>query len=178
MKAVKPKQAFYSRLMSRVNFTGYYFPYMGEATVNVDIPGALLPSTIAHEMAHQRGVAFENEANFVGILACVESNNAAYEYSGWLLGFIYLLNALYKADPGAYYEVASLAPPKAWADIQANNDYWAQFETKEAEVTEKVYDSMLKSYGESLGVQSYGAVADLLIEWYLEGRFGEVNASS
>ena len=178
MKAVKPKQAFYSRLMSRVNFTGYYFPYMGEATVNVDIPLAMLPSTIAHEMAHQRGVAFENEANFVAILACAESGNAAYAYSGWLLGFIHLVNALYKVDPGAYYEVASMAPPKAWADIQANNDYWAQFETKEAEVTEKVYDSMLKSYGESLGVQSYGAVADLLIEWYLEGRFGEVKASS
>ena len=178
LKDVEPKPAFYSRLMSRVNYTGYYFPYMGEATVNVDIPGALLPATIAHEMAHQRGVAAEQEANFVAVVACVESGNPDYVYSGWLFGFIHLVNALYKVDPNAYYEVAALAPPAAWTDIQANNDYWACFETKEAAVTEKVYDSMLKSYGQPLGVQSYGAVADLLIAWYLEGGFGTAEASS
>lgn len=178
MEDVRPKQAFYSVLMSRLNFTGYYFPYMGEATVNVDVPVCLLPATIAHEMAHQRGVAAEQEANFVAVLACVESGNPEYAYSGWLFGFIHLVNALYKADTQAYYEVASLAPPAAWADIQENNDYWARFETKEAEVTEKVYDSMLKSYGQPLGVQSYGAVADLLIAWYLQGGFGTIEASS
>ena len=114
----------------------------------------------------------------VFVLACVESGNPEYAYSGWLFGFIHLVNALYKADTQAYYEVASLAPPAAWADIQENNDYWARFETKEAEVTEKVYDSMLKSYGQPLGVQSYGAVADLLIAWYLQGGFGTIEASS
>ena len=31
---------------------------------------------------------------------------------------------------------------------------------------------MLKSYGQSMGVQSYGAVVDLLLAWYLEGGFG------
>ena len=79
LKDVTPKKAFYSRLMSAFNYTGFYFPYTGEATLNTDPPDNLLPATIAHEMAHQRGVASEQEANFVAVLACVESGNAAYE---------------------------------------------------------------------------------------------------
>ena len=165
------KAAFYSRLMSAFNYTGFYFPYTGEATVNVDPPPALLPATIAHEMAHQRGVSSEQEANFVAVLACTESGNAAYEYSGWLFGFIHLGNALYRWDADTYFALAGRLPESVWADLEANRVYWAQFETKAAEVSDKVYDAMLKSYGQSMGVQSYGAVVDLLIAWYLEGGF-------
>ena len=171
LKDVRPKAAFYSRLMSAFNYTGFYFPYTGEATVNVDPPPALLPATIAHEMAHQRGVSSEQEANFVAVLACTESGNAAYEYSGWLFGFIHLGNALYRWDADTYFALAGRLPESVWADLEANRVYWAQFETKAAEVSDKVYDAMLKSYGQSMGVQSYGAVVDLLIAWYLEGGF-------
>ena len=31
---------------------------------------------------------------------------------------------------------------------------------------EQVYDSFLKSYGQDLGVRSYGAVVDLLVAYY------------
>ena len=172
LKDVSPKRAFYSRLMSIFNYTGFYFPYTGEATVNVDPPDALLPATIAHEMAHQRGIASEQEANFIAILACTESGNPAYEYSGWLFGFIHLGNALYRWDADTYFALAGQLPEEVWADLEANRVYWAQFETKAAEVSDKVYDTMLKSYGQSMGVQSYGAVVDLLLAWYLEGGFG------
>ncbi len=171
LRDVTPKRAFYSRLMSAFNYTGFYFPYTGEATINVDPPDNLLPATIAHEMAHQRGVASEQEANFVAVLACTESGVAAYEYSGWLFGFIHLGNALYRWDPDTYFTLASRLPEEVWADLNANREYWARFETKAAEVSDKVYDTMLKSYGQSMGVQSYGAVVDLLLAWYLEGGF-------
>ena len=52
------------------------------------------------------------------------------------------------------------------ADLRANNAYWRSFETKSAEISEKIYDSFLKSYGQDSGIHSYGAVVDLLIAWY------------
>ena len=125
LRDVTPKKAFYSRLMSIFNYTGFYFPYTGEATLNVDPPDNLLPATIAHEMAHQRGVASEQEANFVAVLACVESGNAAYEYSGWLFGFVHLGNALYRWDPDTYFDLAGQLPQEVWADLEANRVYWA-----------------------------------------------------
>ena len=64
-----PKPAFFSKLMSAWGFTGYLCPLLGESTLNVDCPAVFLPVTVCHEFAHQRGVAAEQEANFVGIRA-------------------------------------------------------------------------------------------------------------
>ena len=52
---VKPMA--FSRLMSALDFTGFYSSFTGESNVNVDSPARMLPSTIAHELAHQRGFA-------------------------------------------------------------------------------------------------------------------------
>ncbi len=168
-----PKRVFFSRLMSVFNYTGFYFPFTGEANINVDPPPCLIPATIAHEMAHQRGVASEQEANFVAVMTCLESGDPVYAYSGWLFGFAHLGNALYKYDPDRYFELAAALPEGVRADLHANNVYWAQFETKAAKVSEKVYDTMLKSYGQELGVRSYGAVVDLLIAWEQAGMLEE-----
>ena len=99
-----PKPAFYSKLMSAAGFTGYLCPLFGESTLNVDCPAVFLPATIAHEFSHQRGVAAEQEANFVAIRASTTCGDAAYEYSGWLMGYLYLSNAWYSADPQAASE--------------------------------------------------------------------------
>ena len=58
-----------SNALSVLRLTGFYFPFTGEANVNMDSPVAWLPSTVCHEMAHQRGVISEQECNFIGILA-------------------------------------------------------------------------------------------------------------
>ena len=74
----RPKRVSFSRLMSRTNFTGFFFPFTGEANLNDDSPACLLPATIAHEMAHQRGIASEDECNFLAVLTCATSGNAVY----------------------------------------------------------------------------------------------------
>ena len=165
---VKPKPMIFSRVMSFFNYTGIYFPFTGEANINIDQPSMLMPSTIAHELAHQRGIASEQEANFVAVLTCAKSGKAVYDYSGSLMAFIHLGNALYKYDKEAYATLWNSLPEGAKADMRANNAYWARYENKAAEASEKVYDSFLKSYGQELGVQSYGACVDLLIAYYNE----------
>ncbi len=168
----RPKPLLLSRLMSRLNYTGFYFPFTGEANINADIPSCMIPVTAAHEMAHQRGVASEQEANFVAILACTESGLPDYEYSGWLLGYLNLSSALRRRGEALWRELWNALPANVRRDIRANDEYWAKYETKAAEVTEKIYDSFLKGNGQELGVESYGAVVDLLIAWHKEGGFG------
>ena len=157
----------FSRLMSRMDFTGFYCAYTGESNVNVDSPACLLPSTIAHELGHQRGFASEQECNFLAVLASTESGDPVYVYSGWLLGYIYLGNALYQADPDAYWAIRESLPEVVQADLAANNDYWAQFRRSVVKtVSNKVYDGLLKAYGEERGIQSYGTVVDMLVVYY------------
>ena len=166
--AVRAKPVLLSRLLSYIRYTGFFFPYTAEANLNADSPACLLPSTIAHELAHLRGVAREDEANFCAVVACMESGDEDYRYSGALLAYIYLGNALYRADYNAWREVYSTLSENVRADLRANNDYWAQFETPAADVSEKVYESFLQTYGDDRGMQSYGACVDLLTVYYLD----------
>jgi hypothetical protein len=168
-----PKAVRFSRLMSRLDFTGVYCPFTGESNVNVDSPACLLPATIAHELAHQRGVSSEQECNFLAILSATTCGDAAYAYSGWLLGYIYLGNALYGEDPALWEPVYRALPETVRADLADNNAYWSQFQDSAVkQVSNQVYDSFLKGYGEEQGLKSYGTVVDLLVVYYGETARG------
>lgn len=162
-----PKKVHFSKVMSLLDFTGVYCPFTGESNLNVDSPACLLPSTISHELAHQRGISSEQECNFLGVLASTTCGKADYAYSGWLMGYIYLGNALYSADRAQWRKAYSSLPLMVRADLDANNAYWDQFRGSEVKkVSNKVYDGFLKSYGEKKGLQSYGTVVDLLVAYY------------
>lgn len=162
-----PKAVYFSRILSRLDFTGIFCPYTAEANVNVDCPPVFLATTAAHELAHQRGFSSEQECNFLGILAAVMAEDPVANYSGWLLGYVYLGNALYNADRDAWQAVYSSLPEHVRADLTVNNRYWAQFDDSAVKkVSNTLYDGLLKGYGEELGIRSYGTVVDLLVEYY------------
>ena len=166
MEDTAPKAVACSRILSVMDFTGFYFPFTGEANVNVDSPAAYLPATICHEMAHQRGIASEQECNFLGILASVRSDSAAYRYSGWLTGYLYLSNALYRTDRESWLSIRESLPETVLADLRQNQVYWAQFDGPVQDTVQTVYDGFLKANGDKRGIQSYGTVVDLLLAYY------------
>ncbi len=162
---VKPMA--FSRLMSAMDFTGFYCSFTGESNVNIDSPACMLPSTVAHELAHQRGFASEQECNFLAVLASTTCDDPAYAYSGWLIGYVYLGNALYSQDPEVYWAIREGMPEEVRLDLAYNNAYWAQFQdTVVQQASNKIYDGILKSYGDERGIQSYGTVVDLLVAYY------------
>lgn len=161
-----PKGILCSRVMSAMNVTGLYFPFTGESNLNMDFPTSTFPATVAHELAHRRGVASEQQCNFLAVLAATRSDDPAYCYSGWLLGYIHLSNALYEADPEMWSAIRRTLPDSVLADLRYESDYWAQYAGRVSEASGKAYDTMLKSYGDELGMRSYGAVVDLLVAYY------------
>jgi hypothetical protein len=165
---LRAKPMLFSQFMSEINFTGFFFPFTGEANLNVVSPRCLLPATIAHELSHQRGVAEEDEANFVAVISSLENGDPDYVYSAALLAYIHLGNALYSADYDAWLSVYESLDDGPRADLRSNNAYWEQYETKAAEVSEQVYDSFLQSNGQEEGIKSYGACVDLLVAYYID----------
>ena len=167
LDAPPPKAMLFSRLMSYMGFTGVTFPLTQENCLNVDAPSCMLPATVAHEQAHSRGFASEQECNFLAVLACTSCSDPVYLYSGWLFGYLSLSNALYRADPNRAQEIYASLPETVKADLASRRAYWQQFEGPVNTAAESVYDIMLKGYGESDGIQSYGTAVDLLIAYYL-----------
>lgn len=165
-KDVTPKAFVNSLAMTAMDFTGFYFPFTGEANINIDCPEVFMPSTVIHEMAHQRQIASEQECNFVAIAVSSMSSDPLYRYSGWLMGYVHLSNALYKVDREAWQQIHGSLPETVLADMRCNNQYWTRNHTAFTETTQKVYDSFIKSNGDPNGVQSYGMVVDMLLAYY------------
>ena len=165
---VPKKMYLTSRISSWMGFTGVYFPFSGESNINIEAPGPFIPQTICHELAHQKGVYAEQEANFVGIAAAIASGDPVYVYSGLLVGSVHLANALAAADAKLWRELVPLMSDEMRTDWNDNHAYWQQFEGKVEEVSSKVYDGYLKAQGQELGIRSYGACVDLLVEYYAD----------
>ena len=179
----KPKPMMFSWLMSRTGYTGVYFALTGESNININAPLSFMPATIAHELAHQRGVVAEDEANFIGILAAVTSGYTEYEYAGYLMGYTYLSNALLRVDFQAWEDIGVSLSDEVKIDLQDNYDYWQSQKTVNtgivfldniltsvtetvSETVDAVYDNYLVSQNQDLGLRSYGACVDLLVEYY------------
>lgn len=163
----RPKSMLSSKLMSRLGFTGFYFALTGETNINIDSPACLLPSTIAHEAAHQRGVLSEDEANFAAIAACITCDDPVYKYSGYLMGTIHLMNALLTVSTPTWQELYGRFTDEMKTDWADNSAYWAVKKTKVTEISEDIYDGYLKANSQELGIQSYGACVDLLVDWLI-----------
>lgn len=55
---------------------------------------------------------------------------------------------------------------QAEADLAANRQYWAGYDGRIAEFSEKINDNYLKANGQAAGIQSYGRMADLIVAYY------------
>lgn len=163
---VLPKPVKLSREMSYTRITGVFFPFTFESNVNVDIPDYQIPSTMCHELIHQKGFMREDEANFISYLACIKSGEDDFAYSGTMLALTYSMNALYKEDYEAFKNVYAKYSDGVLNDLKISNDYWKQFETKTAQISNKVNDTYLKANNQEDGVKSYGRMVDLLLSYY------------
>lgn len=161
----RPKPVLVSRILSKLQLAGVYDPFTIEANFNQEMTDYNIPHTICHELSHLKGFMREDEANFIGYLACTGSDNQAFQYSGYLTGLVHAGNALAKVDPEAYVKVWQELSEQARADMKANNEFWGQFEGKAAEVANQWNDTYLKSNNQAEGVQSYGRMVDLMLAY-------------
>lgn len=162
----KPKRVLLSKAMSYAGISGVYFPFTGEANVNIDIPYSMIPSSACHEMAHQRGFAREDEANYIAYLTCSMSPDADFQYSGALLALINSMNALYSIDSENYFKLRSMYSEGIVRDFSAINEYWKKYEGPVQKMSNSINDSYLKANLQKDGVYSYGRMVDLLIAEY------------
>ena len=168
-----PKYVMSSNLMCYTGITGIYFPFTGEANINVAVPDLYIPSTTIHEMAHQRGFASEDEANFIGYLGSINHPDVDFNYSGYILALNHTANALYSADYDTYVELTKSISDDVRNDLRNNSEFWKKYEGKVDEISNKFNDSYLKANGVIEGTASYGKMVDLLLTYY--GLYGPLD---
>ena len=157
-----------SSFFTYTHISGVYTFMTGEVNINVNYPDFIRPFTVAHEFSHQRGIAKEEEANFVAYLVCIGSDDAFIRYSGYTNLLQYLMDALAKADSSLYRQLCAEKLP---AEVNGEFDSYSLFfrkyrESTASKVTSGVNDVFLSSQGEKAGSASYGLVVDLAVAYY------------
>lgn len=161
----KAKAIALSEPMLYTGIVGVYFPFTGEANVNVAINDLLLPATVLHEMAHQRGIAAEDEANFVAFLAARYHPDPIFQYSGHMLALIHTMNALNRVAPDRAFELSQNYSEGVRRDLTAQRLFWLPYQGRVESTATSVNDAYLRSNRQADGVASYGRMVDWLIAY-------------
>jgi len=163
-----PKGILLSDPMCYTGITGFYFPYTNEANVNMSVPDSWLPFATAHEMAHQRGFAREDEANYIAYIVCINHPDINFKYSGTLAALSYSFTALQKHDPQQYKKLILLCSKGVINDLNYNQKVWSGYSGPIEKVGTKINDTYLKSQNQESGTKSYGAMVDLLLADFIK----------
>ncbi|HWW74690.1 MAG TPA: DUF3810 domain-containing protein [Pyrinomonadaceae bacterium] len=161
-----PKPLYASGAFTRIGLSGVYSPFTGEPNYNADMPDFQLPFTMAHEMAHQRGVARESEANFVAYLVCINSRDPFVRYSGYRNG-LGVLGELYRVEPEQARELAKQLSPGFREDSRRAALFWAKAYGPAAALTNRVNDLYLRANRVRKGTADYAASTTLIVGYYL-----------
>lgn len=168
------KEIMLSGIMTYTHISGVYTFFTGEANLNTNYPYFVNVYTTAHEMAHQRGIARENEANFIAYLVCINSDDTFMQYSGYLNMYEYLISALYKASPTLYSKAVKALDYRVRYDLNCYSEFFDKYrENKAADVSDAVNNKYLEIQGTVEGSKSYGMVVDLAVAYYKQ--LNEVN---
>lgn len=176
---VTPKALLFSGFMSQQYMQGYYFPFSMEANYNDYMYIMNKPFTMCHELAHTHGYIYEDEANFLGFLACITSEDVVFEYSGYLGALNYVNNDYYKAvDRETYKAHVKISDQVKYDNQFLTDEAWEKVEKHRIFKTETVkkaadafIDTNLKVNGVSSGKVSYTHVVSLLLDYYNENPY-------
>ena len=163
------KEVFTKDALSVTRTMGIFSAFTYECHMNGEMPDLYVPSTAAHEYAHFKGFAREDEANFIAWYVSYNSDNADYAYSGVSLALLYAMNSLYSTDKEAHAELYYSLHEGILRDWLNENAYWEPFRTDFSDKTDKAYETYLKSNKVSDGTKSYGRMLDLILAMQREG---------
>ena len=173
---VTPKYLTYSGFFSQQYIMGYYFPFSMEANINSVMYITNVAPTVCHELAHTKGFIYENAANMIGYLACIQSEDPFLRYCGYLSVLNYVNNDFYASigkDKELYGKHVRISDTVADDNIFLTREDWEAVEKKAAvktatvkKVSNALMETTLKLNGVEEGMKQYNEVVALLLQYY------------
>ncbi len=165
------KPVMLSEPWTYTHISGMYTFFTGEANVNINYPDYVIISSAAHEMAHQRGINREAEANFIAYLVCSLSDDPYIRYAGNVDVLQSVLNSLYSASREMHAELYATVPDEVKTEYRSYSTFFDKYrETVVSEVSSAVNDKFITSNNQPEGEKSYGLVVDLVAAYLLDGK--------
>ena len=162
------KPVMLSKPWTYTHISGVYTFFTGEANVNTNYPDFIMISSAAHEMAHQRGIAKEDEANFTAFLVCSLSDDPYIRYCGYADVLNDLMGKLSSASSELYAKARAYMPQELKNEYTSYSVFFDEYrENVAATVSTAVNNAYITSHNQPQGVKSYGLVVDLVAAYML-----------
>ncbi len=159
----KVKSPLVNTFGNYMGVSGYFNPYTHEAHVNSSMPVWARPFTACHELAHQAGIGFEDEANYIGFVLAHQSDDDFFRYSAYYTVLWMVLGDLYRYDRTLYQELFEQISPRVIEDVRAHQAYWEHYLGLFNTVTQAFYGQYLKANNQPEGLQRYDRMVRLLV---------------
>ena len=171
---VTPKYLKCSEFFSQQYIMGYYFPFSMEANINSVMYITNVAPTVCHELAHTKGFIFENDANMIGYLACIQSDDTFLQYCGYVSVLNYVNNDFYKSvNKSTYKKHVRISDRVADDNVFLTREDWQAVEKTAVvktstvkKVSNNFLNTNLKLNGVDEGIQQYNEVVNLLLDYY------------
>jgi hypothetical protein len=119
-------------------------------------------------MAHQRGIAREDECNFIGFAVLLESDDPFLRYSAYLDIYPNILNALRGEDAKLYAQLVSKLDKRVVNDRVSYSKFFQKYaDSVASQVAGSINNSYLQANGQENGTKSYGMVVEIVCAYLL-----------
>jgi hypothetical protein len=165
----RPKTMIFSSFFAKAGVNGYFGPFFNEIHLNRKVLQSEYPFVLAHEKAHQFGIANESEANFTAYAICTGSDDRRLQYSGYLYMLVYFLSdAVHLED---YPDYIRKIDKQVILDLQYRKKYYRELQKEKIKKAQSaINNAYLKSNHISGGIKNYNQVVSLVINWYQNSR--------
>ncbi len=173
---VTPKYLSFSDFFSQQYIMGYYFPFSLEANINSVMYITNVAPTVCHELAHTKGFIYEDDANMIGYLACINAGDPFLQYCGYLSVLSYVNNDFYESigkNKNEYKSHVRISSGVAHDNIFLTEENWQEVEKTAVvktstvkKVSDTLMDTTLKLNGVEEGMLQYNNVVGQLLTYY------------
>ena len=165
----KAKAFVSSPLMTYTHISGIFGFFTGEANVNTNYPHFIVTPSLAHESCHARGIAPENECNFLSAVILMESDDPYLRYCGAAFVLDDFISVCRKLDRERTNAVLQRLDPVFSADMAAYSEFFAPYrDSAAAKVADAANSAYLKSMGQKEGTVSYSRIIRLTAAYFRE----------
>jgi hypothetical protein len=162
---VNTKPSIFGYLMQHLGIQGYYNPFTGEAQVNRFLPSFMLPYVVCHEMAHQAGIAAEDDANLLAYVLSTRVDDTAFRYSAYFNLWLYTNSRLRMQDSTMANMFKQQLNPLSQRHLDTLRDIRRRYSSELSEYSGQLYDGYLKLHHQKDGIRSYNRVSASAWAW-------------
>ena len=150
-----------SFIYRELNITGVTFAPFAEPNVDYLATKLELPMTVAHEIAHTKGVMREDEANQFAFYICLNSDDPYLRFSAYALYF-YQLNLMTSTSYISEEDQAELIDinPNYYRARRYASEYWKKYNLLER-IGDFINSLYIKSSGVPSGTSSYSEGSEI-----------------